>query len=251
MESQVNRLYEAFKLYQGGLSHGMKVSAAISTIVGAILGVVISLIVNSTLIEISVSPFFSLYFGVLFVSVGAIILWRINTITAYQNLSDEEFTRKKQLTFFSIMIIASGILCFLLERHWFVGLHYLAKVPLYSILGVSVAFALCFAIVDVLNYTVGFAQISLARPLVESPNQVFLVLASSLIMGGIFGTIFGLMDIEDQAEYTIKLSLMKEEHYCYPVGLLFGGLAGFGNEVLRQSSDEYSALQHTDFDDDI
>jgi len=251
MESQAQRLYDAFKLFRGGLSQSMKISAAISAVVGAVLGVVISLIVNSTLIEISVSPFFSLYFGILFISVGGIILWRINTITAYQNLTDEEFTRKKQLMFFSIMIIVAGCMCFCLERHFFVGLPYVAKIPLYTILGIAVAFALCFALVDVLNYTVGFAQISLARPLVESPYQVFLVLATSLTMGGVFGFIFGVMDIEDQAEYTIKLALMKEEHYCYPIGILLGGLAGFGNEMLRQSSDEYSALQHTDFDDDI
>jgi hypothetical protein len=70
-------------------------------------------------------------------------------------------------------------------------------------------------------------------------------------MGGLFGFIFGVMDVEDAAQYTIALALKKEEHMCYPIGIVLGGLAGFGNEILRIKGEEYSALQDTQFDDDI
>ena len=252
-QKQVVTMQGAFRplLNVSSMSPSLKSQGAISAAIGAVLGVAVSLIVNCTLIEISISPFFAFYFGALFISVGAVIIWRVGAVTAYQPLSEDERMRKFQFQYFGYMIIFSGVLCFLLERHWFVGIHYVFKVPLYTVLGISVSFALTFALVDVLNYTIGFMQISFARPIIESPSQVFLVLASSLIMGGVFGLIFGMMDIEDKAEYTIKLALMKEEHFCYPIGLVFGALAGFGNEVLRQQSDEYSALQSTEFDDDI
>ncbi len=31
--------------------------------------------------------------------------------------------------------------------------------------------------------------------------------------------------------------LLREEHYCYPVGAALGGLAGFGNEYLREQEE--------------
>ena len=65
-----------------------------------------------------------------------------------------------------------GIVCFVLERNWFVGLTPISKIPLYTILGVSVAFALTFSVVDLINYVLGFLQVSIAKPLVESPSQV-------------------------------------------------------------------------------
>ena len=251
LDSQMSSLKATLTTNPQSLSPQLRFSASVSAVVGAILGIMISLIVNSTLIEISVSPFFSLYFGILFLSVGGIILWRIHAVTQFQPLTTDELQRKKQLTSFGSLIILSGLLCFILERHWFVGLPYLLKVPLYAILGIAVSFALTFALVDVLNYLGGFLQISYARPLVESPNQVFLVLSVSLAMGAFFGLIFGLMDVEDAPAYTIQLALMKEENYCYPIGALLGGLAGFGNEIIRAKGEEYSALANTDFDDDI
>ena len=41
----------------------------------------------------------------------------------------------------------------------------------------------------------------MARPLVESQKQIYLVLLVALLMGGIFGFIFGLMDVPDQSTY--------------------------------------------------
>lgn len=43
-------------------------------------------------------------------------------------------------------------------------------------------------------------------------------------MGAMFGFIFGLMSIEDEAEYHIKLALMKEEAYTWPLGAILGAL---------------------------
>lgn len=45
-------------------------------------------------------------------------------------------------------------------------------------------------------------------------------------MGMLFGAIFGIMDIEDVAAKYIKDYLLKEENYCIPIGVIFGGLSG-------------------------
>ena len=45
-------------------------------------------------------------------------------------------------------------------------------------------------------------------------------------MGLLFGTIFGLMDMEDVSFQHLKGMLMKEENYCLPIGIVCGGIAG-------------------------
>merc|ERR1711937_448754 len=117
------------------------------------------------------------------------------------------------------------------------GMTPLMKVPLYAILGTSVAFALTFSIVDIVNYVLGFLQVSIAKPFVESASQVYMVLTVSLIMGGIFGLTFGVMDVEDEVTYQIRLALLREERYCYPVGAVLGGVVGFMNEYIREEEE--------------
>merc|ERR1719203_794614 len=127
------------------------------------------------------------------------------------------------------------------------------KVPLYMTLGLAVAFALTFSIVDVLNYLLGFFQNSVAKPIVESSQQVYLVLVVSLAMGVVFGFTFGMLDVEDEQVYHIRVALMREEHYCYPMGIALGAASGFGNEYFRQNDDyaSYQGLAQTEFDEDI
>lgn len=217
--------------------------AIISTICGAIIGILCSLIVNCTLVEISLSPFFAMvnthliqYFGSLLIIVGFIIIWRLNSI-----VSHEALRRRTHLRLFALSIILSGLLCFILERNWFTDLPLLLKTIVYTIIGISVSFALTFSIVDIVNYFIGLLESTIAKPLVESKSQVtdhfkqvYLVLFTSIVMGAIFGFIFGLMDVEDELIYHMQLTLLKEEHYCYPIGAMLGGIAGFGNEYLRQ-----------------
>lgn len=220
-----------------------------SAFVGGCLGVVISMVVNLALIEISISPFFSMYFGILFILVGCLIMWRVLSADASEQLQ----MQKMHLAIFAGTIILSGALCFLLDRKMFVGLAAWKKVPLYMTLGLAVAFALTFSIVDVLNYVLGFCQASIAKPVVESSQQVYLVLVVSLAMGVVFGFTFGLLDVEDEQVYHIRVALMREEHYCYPVGILLGVLAGIGNEYFRQRDDyaSYQGVAQTEFDEDI
>ncbi|EPR60616.1 putative membrane protein [Toxoplasma gondii RUB] len=228
----------------------------VSACVGIALGIIASLIVNCTLVEISMSSFFSFYFGLLFVTVGSVILWRIQvTSKMAADVSvgggESDQPRKMQLQFFAALIIASGILCFVLKKNWFVGLHPVVKVPLYTLLGIAVAFALTFSLVDMVNYLLGFFQSSVAKPLVESKEQVNLVLFTALLMGGLFGFIFGVLDVEDEVQYHVRLALLREQHLCYPIGAILGGLAGLGNEILRQADEAKFRKLATEFDEEI
>lgn len=224
-------------------------NGSISGFVGVLLGIVISLIVNCTLVEISISTFFSLYFGILFIVVGGIILWRIFSQDAGDGMGST--AKRKPLAAFALLIIVSGLICFTLEQKWYHGMAPIFKVPLYVVLGTSVAFALTFSVVDLVNYVLGFLQVSIAKPFVESASQVYMVLTTALVMGGLFGFIFGVMDVEDEVSYQIRLALLREERYCYPVGAVLGGVVGFLNEYIREEEEHSGSSLPKGFDEDI
>ena len=154
-------------------------------------------------------------------------------------------TRKKYFLLFGFLIITLGILCFLLEKNWFIGLKPSIKVPFYGLLGISVSYALTFAIVDIVNYT--FSHIFRGKTVIENIQQTTAAVIGSIVMGGVFGLIFGVMDIEDAGNYHFKLSLMKEELYCFPIGWGIGFINGCMNEYLRKD-----LIKHIDsFEDEI
>ena len=45
-------------------------------------------------------------------------------------------------------------------------------------------------------------------------------------MGLLFGTIFGLMDMEDASLKYLKDMFIREENYCLPIGIVCGGISG-------------------------
>jgi len=102
--------------------------------------------------------------------------------------------------------------------------------------------------VDLVNFLLGFFQVYVARPLVESNEQVQSVLGISFLMGATFGFIFGVMDVEDEVSYQLGLALKREESYCYPIGAVLGVLGGVWNEFARSRAE---AMLKTDWDEDI
>lgn len=82
------------------------ISLGISAAVGALFGIIVATAVNTTLVEISVSSSFSLYFGVLFVFVGLVIIWR--TIVAsrapHPDDSPAAKTPRKYLIVFACLV---------------------------------------------------------------------------------------------------------------------------------------------------
>merc|ERR1719305_703090 len=79
-----------------------------AALIGMGIGALISFVVNCTLIEISLSPFFSFYFGLLFMAVGFLIFFRAGSINVDPMQPDEGAkARKAQIQGFSALVITS------------------------------------------------------------------------------------------------------------------------------------------------
>ena len=68
--------------------------------------------------------------------------------------------------------ILSGISSILLERDMFKVLTPTAKIPLYGLLGVTLAFAIIFSLIDIINYIAGLFLPSYSKALVDGKQQV-------------------------------------------------------------------------------
>jgi len=217
----------------------------VSFAVGGLIGVIISFTVNCTLVEISINGYFAVYFGLLFIVISVILLCRVRT---------GDHPKPCVFASFSLLVMASGIVCFLLEASWFVSLRPMWKVPFYAMLGVSLCFALLFSIIDLINYFTGIiACCRTTKALVETEVQVYLVVTTAMLMGFIFGFIFGVMDIEDQSLANLRLALMREESICYPLGLILGGVAATINQYIRDNykTHSYDPVADTTLDEDF
>ena len=105
---------------------------------------------------------------------GGVIACRVYT----QNISD---SRKKYFMAFGGLIVFSGALCFVLEQNWFMHLGVYVKVPLYGILGISISYALTFAIVDLVNYLSSYVPYFTRTP-VDNSEQILAVMGFSVLM---------------------------------------------------------------------
>jgi len=215
-----------------------------AAIAGGLLGMVISFIVSCTLVEISVNAFFAVYFGVLFVIIASWMYYRVYT---------GEHPRPILLGSFSGIVMLAGILCFFLESEWVVNMSRGAKVPLYSVLGIAVTFALLFSIIDIVNYCYGSFGAAPGKALIETETQVLLIVGTATILGFLFGLIFGLMDVEDQPFENLRATLLKEEYICYPIGASISAAAAAINQYLREKNSleyKYESLRKDDVLDD-
>ena len=131
-------------------------------------------------------------------------------------------------------MVVSGLLCFLLQKSWFVQVNYKWKIPFFALLGVSFAFIIIFLFADCINYCALTCPRSQPRPMIESTHQVYVLAASAAVMGFLYGLIFGLLDIEDASAYQLAMLAMRQETYSYPIGMAIGTLAGLLNEFMRE-----------------
>lgn len=198
--------------------------------VGGVLGMMISFAVNCSLIEITLNGVFALYFGILFMIIGALV---------FQRIRSGDHPHPIVLYTFAGMTFLSGLLCFLSETSWYMSYSAAVKVPLYVLLGVSICFALVFSLIDLINYFAGYCQGDSSRPLVENETQVLLVALTSVALGSIFGFVFGMMDLEDTAIYLLRERFVKEQRVCYPLAACVGAVSSMVNFKLRQNSGEY------------
>lgn len=210
----------------------------ICILVGALLGVVTEYIVNAAMEEISINPVFSAAFGVCFMGLGGIIMWRV--VAPDADVPERSTPLRVAVVAFALMIVAAGIFCFFLDKFWFRALSAHAKIPMYTVLGTAITYALCFSLTDMLNQGVLYCKCchegeEAVTPLVSTPMQTWSLMAVGCISGSFYGYLFGLIDVEDDDEFHDRFK--EQEMFCVPLGLLLGGLAGWANDQYRHLED--------------
>jgi hypothetical protein len=63
-------------------------------------------------------------------------------------------------------------------------------------------------------------------------------------MGLLFGTIFGIMDMEEVKFKYLRDMLLKEENYCIPIGVVCGGMMGLLCSMI--DNNEYEMIKQKD-----
>jgi uncharacterized membrane protein len=208
------------------------VKCVVSMFVGMVIGVIIAEVVANSLIEISLTPVFSIVFGIAFLLLGVALSWRI-----WKSVSEP--SKKYFMLSFAFLVFLSGIFSFFLEKGW-VNISVGAKVPMYAVLGVSLSFALTFSLTEFINLGLCDKCCNTdfeTHPLIGSKKQIFLIFSGSIFMGCIFGVLFGTIDVEnDDSRHTkFKENLL----WSIPLGAVIGGLLGFFNQYLRSSPKQY------------
>ena len=217
------------------------VRRGLSGVIGALIGILCSILVNSTLIEICINVVFTIYFGLIFAAIGSLVIWRAYTESKatqppiIRRPKDSIFAHPYMSYAFSGLMIFSGLLCFVLRKDWFVGIDYRVKIPFFALLGVSLTFIVMFLFVDCINCCAGICNPN-SRPIIEDSRQTYLIAGSAVLMGFLYGLVFGILDLEDVELYKLAVMAMKDESYCYRIGLIIGGLTGILNEIMRENN---------------
>lgn len=62
------------------------------------------------------------------------------------------------------------------------------------------------------------------------------------MVGILYGVVFGLMDINQLSKGVTKMKFIKDQNFCFPIGIGFGCISGYINEYIR--SEDHSDYQH-------
>ena len=132
--------------------------------------------------------------------------------------------------------LLSGLFCIILDKELFSKIDDDYKIPLYGMIGASLAFMIFYTIVDMIEVTMEFWDFDICKkakadhvPLVVSNLQHYFLLLATLCMGILFGVMFGAVDIESMYRikiYMLEAAFMVELLVFAPLGLLFGAITG-------------------------
>jgi len=214
------------------------IKCVVSMFVGMVIGVIIAEVVANSLIEISLTPVFAIVFGIAFLLLGIALSWRIWK-------SVPEFSKRMFMLFFAFLVFLSGIFSFVLEKGW-TNISDGAKVPMYAVLGISLSFALTFSLTEFINLGLCDKCCNTdfeTHPLIGTKKQIFTIFSGSIVMGCIFGILFGTIDVEDDdSRHTrFKENLL----WSIPIGAVVGGVLGFFNQYVRSSPRQYYSWENS------
>jgi hypothetical protein len=91
-------------------------------------------------------------------------------------MSKLNYAKRNFFILLSFMIILTGIISLFLDRNWFLNLNYIYKIPIYTLLGISISFTLSFMIIDIINYICMNCRKESyhSKPVINNSNQVYI-----------------------------------------------------------------------------
>jgi hypothetical protein len=116
-------------------------------------------------------------------------------------------------------------------------INYIYKIPIYSLLGVSICFIFSLIIIEIINYLSNLFNSQISKPLIHMGSQYSLILIISCLLGVIYGLIFSIMGLDDLSNNYLNTRFIKEQNFCIPIGIGFGCVTGYTLEYIRS---EYS-----------
>jgi len=210
----------------------------LSGLLSGLFGVLVAEVVANSLVEISITPVFSIVFGAAFFVLGIAILYRV-----LQSLTEQD--KRSIMVAFSILVFASSACSFLLERDW-VPLPAVAKIPMYAIVGLSRSVALTFSFTEFINMGVcdrccrtDFEN----NPIIGTKKQIFLIFAGAIIMGSVLGVMFGVIDVENDDQLHKKFN--ENLILSLPLGFVLGAIVGVINQFMRGAPELYTKFNNT------
>lgn len=206
--------------------------------IGASLGALDSLFVNDALYEISTSPVFAMAYGMILLLLGSLMIWR-----KMWEKHDSQ-TKRMLILAFSLLVLCSGISCFLLEKDWFNHIPFLLKLALYVLLGISLSFTISCSLIDLTNFCIDRCSREYQFANAWCPHHVFLALAGAVLVGAAVGFMFGVIDVEDNFSRMSFESIM-----LFIISSICGALTGVASVLvddqwMKNIVDERSQLNN-------
>jgi hypothetical protein len=212
-------------------------SLIFSMLAGFSFGGGASFVIACALVEITLSPFFAATFGALFLVAGTTIGWQLFLDSSRRLTSGSNTTL---LSFFALLVLLSGAVCFMLELDWSATLSPAAKGPLYTLLGISLSFSLHFSAADLLIRLRVPCFASQARSLLSTRWQAKLLAVTSGACGLCYGVAFAVMDLEDALTGPrphLRSALQRESQICLPIGAAGGAVTALIWRILERIDD--------------
>jgi len=223
--------FEMELLVQGWKSAG-PLAVLISTVVGALLGMLVSFMVLCSLVEISLSFFEAVMFGVVLLFVGCFMIWRAASMQ-----EDQPRTAFRILMgVFGVAVCVAGMCCFGLQEGWGTSMSPSAKVPIYFLLGTTLSFSVIFGFGEIVNMCVAYCISDEAKPVFNSSKQIVLLVVLASFMGAVEGLVYGGLDAED--DIYLRNQFQETNKICIPLGGCVGALLGLLNESLRHQPEQ-------------
>jgi len=207
-----------------------------STIVGGLLGMLVAFMVICSLVEISLSFFEAVMFGIVLLFVGGFMIWRAASMEEGQPRT----CFRIMMGAFGAAVGVAGLCCFGLQEGWGTSMSTSSKVPIYFLLGTTLSFSVIFGFGEIVNMCVAHCVSEEARPVFNSSKQIMLLVVLASIMGAIEGLVFGSLDAED--DVYLRDQFQETNKVCIPMGGCIGALLGLINESLRNQPEQNEAV---------